>query len=488
MAQALKNGLGKLRQDQERLNSDRANPIFNIFDTVTGGKMSLVQRQNLAQSTDQVQTLTAGLAKAQEVAAKQIALQPNISASAMEKEIQAKAKFNQANADVNAGKLGLQEYIRSEKAAAKAEVDQMRIELQSASLDIRKAQLEINAAKLVMPKTLTFAQQVQLDSQKAEEELFLDTAKAMGMSGPDYVKFITKNKNLAGHMVGSDGKLPIPLVFAKANLGKFTPAQKKLFDNAYGQFNGWARASNTAAQQVPGMVYIPAEADEALKAAKTPAERDAANQGIIQAIAEKKRDFILNTGKATDEQINPYAANFGRVAELAKLPEFVRLNPVVDKVNKSILYTTLQQKNSTNSFDKQAVGDEELLKHAGAMVREGKLTHKEAAQQVADYYRSQVAMNNYAKQFKELGLPEQESYRVPIANGSSAEIQFKEKIADGGKRIPQYDMFDLTSEQKVMTLMLTLDRPWVLRNPLLKAIADITTGTDVDKLINQEAK
>lgn len=488
-AAALKQGIGKLRQDQERLMQDRANPIFNVFDTVTGGKMSIVQRQNIAQSTDMVQSLSAGLALAQERAAKQIALQPNVSASAMEKEIQAKAKFNQVQGDLQAGKVGLQEYVRLEKAQAKAEVDEMRMQLQTASLDIRKAQLEINQARLTMPKALTFSEQAKVDSQKAEEELFLDTAKAMGMSGPDYVKFVTKNKDLAGYMVGSDGKLPIPLVVAKANLGKLTPAQKKLFDSAYGQFNGWTSPSNIAGQSIPGMNYTPAETEEVLKSAKTGPQKSEAKQAIIQAIAEKKRDFILNNGKVQDEQINPYVANFGRVTEMAKLPEFVKLNPVVDKVSRSILYTTLQQKNSTNSFDKQGVGDEELLKHASQLVKEGKMNQKEAAMQVSDYYTAQVAMNNHAKQFKELGLPEQEAYRVPIANGRNVEIEFKER-GDAAARKPDYTMFDLTSEQKVMTLLLTMDRPWILTSPIGRAVistAGIFAGNAVGQQVLKQA-
>jgi hypothetical protein len=331
-----------------------------------------------------------------------------------------------------------------------------RRQIDSANLDLKRARLEFDAAKAVLPKQLTFTQQIQQSQQKAEEEMFLDTAQAMGMNSEEYVRFLTKNKNLAAHMVGSDGKLPIPLVFAKANLGKYTPAQKKMFDSAYGQFAGWARPNSSLTNGPAGIDYAPEGMEEAVKSAKTPAERDALNAAMIEAVAFKKRDFILNRGTQQDQEVNPYAANFDRVGEFAKLPEFVRANPLVDRVSKSALYQELAAKNAKSPIDKRSVADQDVIEQAYTMIQSNKLSPQDAAKQVSDYFKAQVAMNNYAKQFKEIGLPEQETYRVPVVP-EGRRIEFKVKSGKDGKVTPEYNMVDLTSEQKTLAVLLTRD-------------------------------
>lgn len=475
-ADALQKAMAQLRGHQEKLNQDRQNPIFNIFDTVTKGRMSQIHNANIANSAGMVQNLSKSIQELQAVAQKQVALQPKVSESAIEKEIQAKAKVYQAEAELNGNKVGLQQAVRDERAQAQAELNDAKIKIQEAGLNLRQAQLEWAERKASLPKQLTVTEKLKVDSQKAEEEMFLDTAKAMGMTSEEYVKFLTKNKNLSAYMVGSDGRLPVPLVFAKASLGKLTPAQKKLFDSAYGQFSGWATPTGQNVNGIQGINYLPMSEDEmtqAEKSAKTPAEREVLRTAMMQAVAEKKKNFVLNTGSPRDEDVNPYVANFNRVAEMAKLPEFVRQNPIVDRVSKSLLYQTVQEKNAGNSPDKQGVADQEILGHAVQLVQSGKLKPADAAKQVSEYFKAQVAMNNYAKQFKELGLPEQDSYRIPVSTDGRVSIGFKTKEGKDGKSVPAYDMFDVTSEQKALAvIMMGNDRLMAVRYPILKLLSD----------------
>jgi hypothetical protein len=489
-AQALQQGMAKLRADQESVNKVSANPLFNVLDTVTGGSLSLTQRKALAQSQDTVKNLTASLAQIQTVAQQQIALQPNVSESAVEKEIQAKSRANLANADVAANKLGLQQEVRNIGLENRLQIQEAKNALAQQRIDISMAMKDISAARATLPKQLTFSQRMQEANQLADEEMFLNTSKAMGFNDPaEYVRFLAGNKKLTGYMVGADGRLPLPLVAAKKNLGKLTPAQNKMFDAAYGQFNGWAAPTSANANSVPGINYLPDGIDELMKTGgKSEVERDAIRQGIVLSIAEKKRDFILNRGNGKDEEANPYAANFARVGQFAKLPEFTKANPIVDRVSKSILYTTIATKNASNSFDKQGVGDEEVLKEANALVAGKQLSPQQAAIQVSEYFQAQIAMNNYAKEFKNLGLPDQEAYRVPVAEGKTLTIEFKEKTGDKGVKTPDYQMMDLSNETKVLSLILSAGRPLYMRNGILKFIADVTTGTDVSKLPTGENK
>ena len=481
---ALQKAVDKLRADQANLQQSASNPFFNLFDAVSGGAASKFHNANINRSAQEVKVLTAAVQELQTTAEKQLKLQPNISAAAVENEVKAKAAVYQAEATINADKVGLRQAIQKNQA----EIQQARLELQQAGLNIRQQMADIAATRASATKGLTFSQQMKVDSEKAEEELVTDTAKAMGMTPGDYVKFLTKNKHLSGYMVNSDGSLPIPLVMAKANLGKYTPAQKKLFDSAFSQFTGWAVPTSPNANGTPGIDYIPPGLDEAEKGAKSQADKQAIREGTIIAIAQKKRDFILNRGTTQDQEANPYAANFDRVAEFAKLPEFVKANPLVDQVAKSKLYTDLQAKNAKNSFDKQAISDQEVLKHAAHLLDSRQLTPDEASKQVADYFKAQVEMNNYAKQFKEFGLPTQESYRVPIVEGSrDLVVEFRNKKSKDGRETPSYNMFDLTSEQKVKAALLMADKPLFLASPILKFLADVTTGTDTAKLMNNGA-
>ena len=457
-AQALQTAMGKLRADQEKLNQDRQNPIFAIFDLATNGKMSMMHRERIAQGASEISLLSKNIQELQAVGQKQIALQPKVSESAMEKEIQAKAKVYQTEAEINANKAGLQQEIRDERAATQAKIAEANLAIKTANLDIAAQRLALQQAQAAAPKSTSLTAQMKIDSQKAEEEMFVETATAMEMSPTEYVKFLSRNKDLAGYMVGADGKLPLPLVVAKANLGKLTPTQKKLFDSAFGQFAGWASPNGNTVNGIPGINYIPEGTEEAMKGAKTKVEKDAVKTGIVLGIAEKKRDFILNTGRPEDQEINPYTSNFDRVAEMSKLPEFVKANPIVDRVSKSRLYMDLQAENATNSLDKRIVSDEEVLRQAKVMIDSKQLTPAEAAKQVSDYYKAQVAMNNYAKQFKELGLPEQEVYPVPVSNDKQR-LEFAQKLGKDGKTtINNYQMFDLTSEQKVTALLLLQGR------------------------------
>lgn len=453
VAQALQTAIGNLQANQNKLNQDRQNPIFAIFDQATGGKMSTMHRARIEQNAAEVAILSKNIQELQTVAQRQIALQPNVTAAAAEKEIQAKAKQYQAEADIQANKVGLQQEIRDERAQMQAQVQEANLAIKAANLDIAQQRAALAQAQASAPKTASLTAQLKIDSQKAEEEMFVETATAMGMSPTEYVKFLSRNKDLAGYMVGSDGKLPLPLVVAKANLGKLTPEQKKLFDSAFGQFAGWASPNGSIVNGISGINYIPEGSDAAMKEAKSKLEKDAVKTGIVLAIAEKKRDFILNTGRPEDEQINPYSSNFYRVAEFAKLPEFVKLNPVVDRASKSKLYQGLVEKNSGNSYDKKTVSDDEVLRYAQDLIQSKQLTVEEASKQVVEYYQAQVAMNNYAKQFKELGLPEQESYPVPV-NKSNNRLEFANKTGKEGGEVPNYNMFDLTSEQKVTALLL----------------------------------
>jgi len=472
---ALQKAVDKLRADQANLQQSASNPFFNLFDAVSGGAASKFHNANINRSAQEVKVLTAAVQELQTTAEKQLKLQPNISAAAVENEVKAKAAVYQAEATINADKVGLRQAIQKNQA----EIQQARLELQQAGLNIRQQMADIAATRASATKGLTFSQQMKVDSEKAEEELVTDTAKAMGMTPGDYVKFLTKNKHLSGYMVNSDGSLPIPLVMAKANLGKYTPAQKKLFDSAFSQFTGWAVPTSPNANGTPGIDYIPPGLDEAEKGAKSQADKQAIREGTIIAIAQKKRDFILNRGTTQDQEANPYAANFDRVAEFAKLPEFVKANPLVDQVAKSKLYTDLQAKNAKNSFDKQAISDQEVLKHAAHLLDSRQLTPDEASKQVADYFKAQVEMNNYAKQFKEFGLPTQESYRVPIVEGSrDLVVEFRNKKSKDGRETPSYNMFDLTSEQKVKAALLMANRPWfagVDTSPAQSAIHQIMT-------------
>ena len=475
-AQALQIAVGNLRANQDKLNKDRQNPIFAIFDQATGGRMSTMHRARIEQNAAEVAILSKNIQELQSVAQRQIALQPRVSESAIEKEIQAKAKMYLAEAEVNANKLGLQQEVRDERARNAQEIQAAKLDIQRAGLDLRQAQLEWAERRASLPKQLTFTEQLKIDSQKAREEMFLDTAKAMGMSSEAYAKYLVEHEHLAAYMVGSDGRLPIPLVFAKANLGTMDPAQKKLFDSAYGQFSGWATPTGQNVNGIQGINYLPMSEDEmtqAERSAKTPAEREVLRTAMMQAVAEKKKDFVLNTGSQRDEDVNPYVANFGRVAEMAKLPEFVRQNPIVDRVSKSLLYQTVQEKNAGNSPDKQAVADQEILGHAVQLVQSGKLKPADAAKQVSEYFKAQVAMNNYAKQFKELGLPEQDSYRIPVSTDGRVSIGFKTKEGKDGKSVPAYEMFDVTSEQKALAvIMMGNDRLLAVRYPILKLLSD----------------
>lgn len=455
-AAALQSAMDTLRAGTSKLATDRQSPFFNIFDTVTKGGMSRIHQSNIAGAATEVKTLSNALQELQTNAAKQIALQPKVSQAAIEQEVRAKGAVFRAEAEINANKIGLQQEVRDERARLEADKMEARRQIDSANLDLKRARLEFDAAKAVLPKQLTFTQQIQQSQQKAEEEMFLDTAQAMGMNSEEYVRFLTKNKNLAAHMVGSDGKLPIPLVFAKANLGKYTPAQKKMFDSAYGQFAGWARPNSSLTNGPAGIDYAPDGMEEAVKSAKTPAERDALNAAMIEAVAFKKRDFILNRGTQQDQEVNPYAANFDRVGEFAKLPEFVRANPLVDRVSKSALYQELAAKNAKSPIDKRSVADQDVIEQAYTMIQSNKLSPQDAAKQVSDYFKAQVAMNNYAKQFKEIGLPEQETYRVPVVP-EGRRIEFKVKSGKDGKVTPEYNMVDLTSEQKTLAVLLTRD-------------------------------
>jgi len=473
-AESLKAAMEKLRQDQGRKMQDQSSPLFNIFDAATGGKLSITQNRNLAASQDAVKNLTASLGQLQAVAQQQLALQPRVSESAMEKEIQAKARANLASADVQAGKLGLEQEVKRLQRDARQEIDEVKNALAQQRIDISRAAQEIQAAKATLPKQLTFTQRMQESQQKADEEMFLDTSKAMGFASPEeYVTFLSRNKKLAGYMVEADGRLPLPLVAAKKNLGKLTPAQSKLFDAAYSQFNGWATPSGANANATPGINYLPDGIEEMMKGGKSEAERDAIRQGIVLSIAEKKRDFILNRGNGKDEEANPYASNFARVAQFSKLPEFVKSNPVVDRVGKSILYTTLATKNSTNSFDKQGVGDEEVIKQANDLIAGKQLTPQQAAIQISEYFQAQVAMNNYAKEFKNLGLPEQETYRVPLAENTKLSFEFKQRTDKDGKSLPDYQMMDLTNETKVLTILLSANQPRLARSKFAQSILEL---------------
>jgi hypothetical protein len=202
----------------------------------------------------------------------------------------------------------------------------------------------------------------------------------------------------------------------------------------------------------------------------------------VENIARMKQSLLVNDGTQESHAKNPYMANFAMLEVVSKMPAISQANPIVGSVVNSKLYKSIRDKNSTNSNDKRAVSDEEVITAAAELIAKKELSPAEAAKQTVDYFSAAVVTNNATEQFAKFGLPEQESYVVPVRNGGrkTGFIAAQTKVDKAGKVVNDFVPFDLTSEAKVRALLLTrVNNPNYYSNSLMQGLANFATGAIV---------
>jgi hypothetical protein len=459
---ALKVAHSDLVNTQAALREDRQNPIFNVIDQLTRGKVTQIQTARIKQSTEAVTTLAQSLAQLQGAAAKQIQLDQTASNNLAEEEIKAKTNLNMARADRDAAKIGVREGLAAERRQMQDEVNSAK---NATALEREQLRLAIDKIKLEQAKNptakLSAAERLNAKQKEVFDQLYAETATAMGMTTDQYDAVIARkgNEHLANYLVGENGELPLPLAKLKAAQGKYSQAETALFNKAHGMA-GWASPNNPNNRLSEEYQALKATAAKGKRIPSDQIAEAEANETAI--IATRKKSLIVNDGTETTLAENPYGANFGRLEQIAATPALAATNKDIKAVVESRLYQKLKEKNDSNSLDKRAVADTEVVDTAAEMMRRKELSPQEAAKQVADYYRAQVKANNMAFKFDQFGLPRQDNYPVPVANDMPKHNWINPKVspAKGDKPpVAEFKTVDLTNEAQAKMILLMRTGP-----------------------------
>ncbi len=487
-ATALRSATSELVRTQEEVAALRRDPIFNVLDTFTKGATTTIQANRIAQAQEQVKSITGVLGQLQTAAINQVNLGKTSTYALAEEEIKAQAALNQAKADDKSVTLGIAQNFRAEKEAANQRLKQERLEFDREKAAHMQAYRDSGlAAKVAAGKPLTSAERIEKAKYDRAEAIYTQTADALGISLEKYSAIIGDPKipgsrtDLANYVVGPKGELPTPLAKLKYNLGNYSEQEAKLFNQALGR-NGWASMGNAEngkylSKEFRDLREKPGALNKLSKEEQTQMEASE-----VENIARMKQSLLVNDGTQESRDQNPYMANFAMLEVVSKMPAISQANPIVGSVVNSKLYKSIRDKNSTNSNDKRTVSDEEVITAAAELIAKKELSPAEAAKQTADYFRAAIATNNASEQFAKFGLPEQESYVVPVRNAGrkTGFIAAQTKVDKAGKVVNDFVPFDLTSEAKVRALLLTrVNNPNYYSNSLMQGLANFATGAIV---------
>lgn len=414
-------------------------PFIALMDGLSGGLISKNKGEEVKTLTDQSAKLSSDLHAIQQSAVAYASMGAStvsgLSSAAVQmaadlelakgKETISKYKVEQDKKLFDAmNSLEKQAFI-ADRAKSSADISLMRLAAakdgSAAAIALKMAQEELTRAKLAAETTKadpTSAQSrkaqadadaAELKVKKAEQEITKGDAVAasIGISGTEFRERAKDKNSVESRLMTSNMDAPPSFGLVKMQLAKGTANSDvaNKFNLAYGP-GGYAQAAVVASTQ--------AESIDQAKL-KSSGDKLEAIHGNIVNWAASKQNVIVNNGTAKDLRDNPYAANYSAIVSKVSTTVLAGQLPSVLAFNQTQLAKQLElQIGSTTTSVPDAAVISLAINLAQGSDKYLAIAPAEADRQLGLYFEAAAEINNAAKGFNKIGLPAQDSYRIPV--------------------------------------------------------------------------